>query len=522
MQRYTSTKRDFRRDENGNFAIMFSLIVGVMILGVAVAIEITTATNIKAKLASSVDMAVLTAAVSDEKNRKKIARSSFEANYALETDQTLESFELTTPSADRVRVEAVLKYKSAFSKILGRDSINISASAVSTLPQLNSLDVALVLDRTGSMAGANLSNLKTAATNFLSDVEDKNGDVRVSVVPFADYVNIGLDYAGEAWLDLPISNASGSNAQCSMQDASNSTCFDPNFPPVNCQTGMTTQVTDNGTTQTTTITTITDNNDGSCTVDTRIVEVSPAGVSDTTQTTTTSGPSSQVSTNWGHVTQTVSGNYCTYSPDPSEDSGNEVEECSVDHIVGNWYGCVGSRSAGNNIKAAYDGMKIPPAMELTCGQPISPLSSNIESATNRVLDLTASGSTYIPAGLMWGWRSLDPAQPLESDVDEDRNKLIILMTDGQNTVSQSGSFHSGGDHLKANALTDELCTEIKKTDIKIATVSYSKGSRDSATTQLLKNCASSSELYFEPKNAKTLTKAFEDAIKSAEFVRLVN
>jgi len=80
-----------------------------------------------------------------------------------------------------------------------------------------------------------------------------------------------------------------------------------------------------------------------------------------------------------------------------------------------------------------------------------------------------------------------------------------------------------GDHLKANALTDELCTEIKKTDIKIATVSYSKGSRDSATTQLLKNCASSSELYFEPKNAKTLlTKAFEDAIKSAEFVRLVN
>jgi len=162
MQRYISKIRDFRCDQNGNFAIMFSLILGVMVLGVAVAIEITNATNIKAKLASSVDMAVLTAAVSDKNERKKIARSSFDANYVLETDQTLEGFELTTPSADRVRVEAVLKYKSPFSKILGKEAMVISASAVSTLPQLNSLDVALVLDRTGSMAGANLSNLSCA------------------------------------------------------------------------------------------------------------------------------------------------------------------------------------------------------------------------------------------------------------------------------------------------------------------------------------------------------------------------
>jgi len=114
-----------------------------------------------------------------------------------------------------------------FAKILGKKTIDISVAAESLLPSLNAFDIALVLDRTGSMAGTNLTNLKTAATDFLNDMDDGNNDVKVSVVPFAQYVNIGLDYANQSWLDLPRNSAGGDDVTCNMEYTSNSSCFNP-------------------------------------------------------------------------------------------------------------------------------------------------------------------------------------------------------------------------------------------------------------------------------------------------------
>lgn len=515
----------FADDTTANFAIIMSIGAGAILLCVGAAVDLTDAVTIKSKLASSADNAVLTAALSDEKSNSKlknIARSSFDANYDYKSGETLKSFNLTKLSNEKIRVEATLEYQPFFSKLFGTNTRDIRVSAESILPKLNSLDVALVLDRTGSMAGTNLTNLKRAAGDFLDDIEDSDADIKVSVVPFSNYVNIGLEYAGKTWLDLRTNNSSGSDVVCSMEDASNSTCFDPNTPPPNCQTGSTTQTTDDGTTRTTTTTTTTDNGNGTCTVSTRVEETTQNSNSVSTSTVTTNGTSARASNNWGNVSQTTTGNYCTYSPDPSDSSGDVIEECSVTNIVGNWYGCVGSRANGNNLEVSYKGNKIPPAMELTCGQPITPLSDDIESAADRVDSLTASGPTYIPAGLMWGWRSLTPSAPLEVEPGKDRSKLIILMTDGQNTVSQSGLFHDGRRSNDANDLTEKLCNKIKGDGVKIATLSYSRGSRDSTTTQLLKKCASSSELYFEPRDSRTLKKAFEDAIKSTKSIRLVN
>jgi len=524
MNIYKSKLKMFVDDTNANFAIPMAVGIGVILLGIGAAFDITDAVNIRSKLASSTDNAVLTAAVSDKKTPKELqalARTSFDANYDYKPGHTLKSFKLTKPSDNRIRVETILTYQPVFAKLFGLDTRDIRVSADSTLPEVSRLDVALVLDRTGSMAGRNMTNLKTAAKGFLNDLEDSDADVRVSVIPFAHYVNIGLSYADEDWLDLPGNNSNGSDAECSMEDSSTSTCFNPNSPPQNCQTGTTSQTTDDGTTRRTTTTTTTDNGDGTCTVSTRVEEVSQGASSVSTSTVTTSGASARVSTNWANVSQTTTGNYCTYSSDPSESSGSLIEECSVRNIVGDWYGCVGSRTGNNNIEVSYNRKKIPPAMELTCGQAIKSLSSDMKAAEDVVTSLTASGATYIPAGLMWGWRSLTPSAPLEIEADGERSKLIILMTDGQNTVSQSGLFHTGTDYKKANKLTESLCNKIKESGTKIATLSYSSGSRDSTTTKLLEQCASTGELYFEPRNAQTLKEAFEDAINSTTNIRLV-
>ena len=64
------------------------------------------------------------------------------------------------------------------------------------------LEVILVLDKTGSMAGAKLEALKAAAAELVEQIMDGE-NVRVGIVPFAQYVNIGLDLRNEPGFLVP-------------------------------------------------------------------------------------------------------------------------------------------------------------------------------------------------------------------------------------------------------------------------------------------------------------------------------
>jgi len=515
------------KNEDGNFAIIAATSLGVIMFGVAAAVDINTIVSTKAKLANAVDSSVLAAASSGEDRKKdltEVARATFDQNVAYIDGQSLKSFKLKKLPDDVIRAEAVVIHQPAFGKLLGIKKMRIEAISESMLPSVNGLDVAFVLDRTGSMAGSNISNLKTATRSFLDELSRDGSDVRVSIVPFADYVNIGLDNANESWLDLPVTNTfGGDDAQCVMEPQSASTCSNPfTNPPPACVTDTNTNTSTSGTETTTVTTTTTNNGDGTCTIRIETNVTDGASSSSSVSTTTRSDNPSGNTSAWNDISLASNGNFCTFGSDPADNSGNRVEECSINQVIGDWYGCVGSRAGALNIKAGYSGDKIPPALGRTCGQPLLSLSNDFNAAKDSIESLTASGSTYIPAGLMWGWRSLDPQEPLNVTSSEDRTKLIVLMTDGQNTISQSGLFHTGRDGSAANTLTSSLCEEIKKDDLQIATISYSTGSRDSATTQMLKSCASNSSLYFEPSSADGLKEAFANAVNSTQGVRLVN
>lgn len=171
--------------------------------------------------------------------------------------------------------------------------------------------------------------------------------------------------------------------------------------------------------------------------------------------------------------------------------------------------------------AGYDGKKFPPIFDRTCGQPIMELTDKLDEASDHISAMTASGMTYIPAGLQWGWRALSESAPLAGSNSKDRKKLLILMTDGQNTRSQSGATHSGSDWGDADSFTLELCEAIKAEDIQIATVAYSNGGGISADAGILSNCASSPELYFSANDPKALLDAFSSAADQSEDIRLI-
>lgn len=363
------------------------------------------------------------------------------------------------------------------------------------------------------MAGSNLNGLISAAGQFITDIEASNRDIRIAVVPFSDYVNVGTHHSDMSWLDLPSSGGTGSDVECSMQSQSTTTT----------SPSTTTGTSSSSSTRTT-------SSSSSCgTVSTRVAtESRTSGGTTTTTTTSYSGSCSGSTatgsggtTSWSDVFSWSSGALCTISPDPQDNSGSLVEECMPRNTAENWFGCVGSRPAPYNAQAGYDGQKFPVVYNRTCGQAITELTDSYSAVRQKISDLTASGTTYIPAGLQWGWRVLDKDVPFETNETQSRQKLLILMTDGQNNRSQSGTLHTGTDYAAANNFTLSLCDNIKASDIKIATVLYSN--RGSAVTadQVLTNCASSSDLSFTAGNQNSLRKAFESATDKMNKTRLI-
>jgi Flp pilus assembly protein TadG len=91
-----------------------------------------------------------------------------------------------------------------FTKLLGQSQIDFSASS-EVLWGIKKLNLALVLDNTGSMAQNNkMTNLKSAAHDLLTTLQNsakKPGDVQVAIVPFATDVNVGTGYVNASWID---------------------------------------------------------------------------------------------------------------------------------------------------------------------------------------------------------------------------------------------------------------------------------------------------------------------------------
>jgi len=483
----------FRRDESGNVAMMAALTFGMLAILVGAAVEYSSLTNRSQDLQNATDGAVLAAARSGETDLKlleEIAAKVFEQNYTYNDGESLVEFVASVSEDDVLSLQVRLKKPNLFSGAVGDKDGYVTVEAASLLSSEMGLDVALVLDRTGSMAGTKMSGLKTATSQFIGDIESNDSDVRLSVTPFANYVNIGATTASRPWLDLPDMNLSGSDVTCTMQEISGSTC-----------PSSTTSGGSSGSTGNSMLDQWRASRDAA-----RAAAYGPA---------TTSW-----SMTWTDAYVESNGAYCTANTDPTENSEGLVEECVPIQPAENWLGCVGSRAAPYNKQATADSQKIPLIYDRSCGQALTPLTNDLPRVRQNISDLTASGSTYIPSGLQWGWRTLTPEAPFESNDEGDRQKLLILMTDGDNTRSQSGTSHDGTDVAAANTLTLDLCNEIKASGIKLATVSYSQGG-SGGSDDVLKQCASSPDLYFQAQDATKLRKAFEAAFESIRDVRLV-
>ncbi|SON58228.1 Flp pilus assembly protein TadG [Hartmannibacter diazotrophicus] len=208
--------------------------------------------------------------------------------------------------------------------------------------------------------------------------------------------------------------------------------------------------------------------------------------------------------------------YCT-----SYDRYNNCRSTST-----TWLGCVGDRSSTYQTSISISSPpttseKYPRASAYCAGRyslptALKPLSTDFSALTTMVNSLSAGGNTNIPSGLIWGWNSLTPGAPTSSATmagsTDTTSRYLILLTDGNNTQSTLTSNVSSID-----SATRATCSGIKSNDITIFTIRVVDGNES-----LLKECASSSEYYYNVTDSTALTSVFQEILKVISKLRVTS
>ena len=113
---------------------------------------------------------------------------------------------------------------------------------------------------------------------------------------------------------------------------------------------------------------------------------------------------------------------------------------------------------------------------------------------------------------MWAWHALTNSQPLTqgSDPQPDLDKVIILLTDGQNTQNRFSTTTSSIDKR-----TEAVCANLKATNIKVYTVRVIDGN-----ATLLKDCATRPEYYYDVQQSSQLIAVFSSIAQNLANLRI--
>ena len=211
------------------------------------------------------------------------------------------------------------------------------------------------------------------------------------------------------------------------------------------------------------------------------------------------------------------------------DYGTAVGVCAPYTSTNTWNGCAGSRVNPLNIKDEQYSTRIPGIRNVSCPSKILPLSKSPSDIKNNIDAMSAYGDTYIPSGLVWGWRTLSNRGPFTESADDPATaggsvrKYLVLMTDGFNTRSPRypEGDHEGSDPTAANQLTRAVCDNIKAdSDSKIEIYTIAFEVADEGVKDILRYCATPGGAFFDAVDYSKLLTAFSEIGNSVSVARI--
>jgi len=494
-----------RFDNRGNVAIVAALSMGPICVAGLGAVDLARATNAKAELQDALDAAALGAArtTSTTDAELKVAGDRLLAqNLKLDSETTLSASSFKFGANGNVIASAQLKVHPFIAGMLSDGVMKIDAASEVVRASVK-VEIALVLDTTGSMKdGTKLADMKKAAKEFVTKMEDaasksvQTDAVKISLVPFSSTVRLDADtYKSATWMDQsgvsPINDqifttSSGTQhaTRWAMFAAANvpwAGCVEMRKPPYDVQ-------------------------DDAPTVGQPATLYTAFFAPDEPDVKTT-GYSDSFQNN--------------YVADGTSSNDWKVRQGSITKYGGSKRGTMNSTFGPNR----------------GCGlSKIRRLSTSFQAIRDDIEALTAEGNTNIPIGMSWGWNTLSPNGPFGDGVAYNtpkHQKIVVLMTDGENTISSLDTPNDGtyaatgyiwqGRVLKANgqplpigstdatrtAALDSrlslLCTNMKAKNIEIYTIRVEAGS-----STLLQNCATSRDNFYNVTKSSTLTAVFQN------------
>jgi len=185
-----------------------------------------------------------------------------------------------------------------------------------------------------------------------------------------------------------------------------------------------------------------------------------------------------------------------------------------------WEGCVQDRDQPYDTQdttPTTDFHTKFPAVQCSELTTIMPLTDIFDTAgftnlNSKIDAMAASGNTNVTIGLVWGWHALTAGEPMTqgSEPSPDKDKVIVLLTDGDNTQNRWTKTGSAIDERTALA-----CTNAKAANIKIYTVRVIDGD-----ATLLRNCATKPSMYYNVNQASQLNSVFSSIAQNLANLRL--
>ena len=509
------------RDRRGNIATAFALSIIPVVAAGGAAIDVSRAMVVKSRLAHALDSAGLaigsTPGLSIDQ-ATTLAQRYFDANYPA-GDLGIPGRVSVSVTDNRMRLQATAQVDMTLARIVGFDywTVNVAAEVIR---ETKKLEVALVLDTTGSMNTNNkIGGLRTAATDLITILFGEirqHPMLRVSIVPFVTTVNVNAPGFQQSWMD--------NNAQATWHglnfarnpDGTRVNHFDLFNRIRNVQwKGCVESRADPYDTD--------DTPPNPAVPDTLFV---PYFWPDDPDSNTSSDPAFMTA----HPMNQYSNSYLS------------------DLVTGSQRTRQMSTAKYNNRNASVDDTPSDTrGPNRSCGHALTPLTNNRDTLLSRISELRAwnDSGTNIAIGLYWGWATLSPGQPFTEGApytDEETNKALVLLTDGENVVfggynAHNRSHYGGYNYLVPNDATGRfnttnastaasrvndrvatLCTRIKAEGIRVYTILFDVSSASMAT--LFRNCASEPSLYFNNVTSDQLRQTFQQIANDLSNLRL--
>jgi Flp pilus assembly protein TadG len=182
--------------QRGAIGVMFAVTLVPMLAFAGLSVDFGRALMIRNQLGYALDAAALAVGSSRGTQAEMEARmrAFINANFPDQELAREVDFDLDI-DGERVTASAEVSMPTTFMRVLGRDHLDI-AVATEVVREISGIELALVLDVTGSMAGQKIADLRAAAHSLINIVfEDEQTPefLKVAVVPYSAAVNLGSE-----------------------------------------------------------------------------------------------------------------------------------------------------------------------------------------------------------------------------------------------------------------------------------------------------------------------------------------